>query len=259
MRNARIAASKPTAKAYARTAGSTGRRVDERLILFEASRPQDETPTPKPIQVGTFSRGAAAAAIGAIVGGLLYCGMLWVLQYLPFRLLGLAAFSVIGACPGIGMAWVHEDDDGTLAGIVSGAFSIVSVLLGVYFFWVLLLPGVIKNHIEKYAPFEIRVSVVAAKIAEERITDEDLDPTMSDVEADDFINDVEAYVQNLPRSEVTDKWQEIMRTDENLNESLVNEIYKHVPLSRVFGVFEGLAMLIGFFAAYRVGSKGLVG
>lgn len=74
-------------------------------------------------QSASLARGAIFSAIGAAVGAAVWVGVAIGTGYE----IGWIAWG-LGFAAGVGMAFGHEDDDGTTAGIVAGGVSIVGIL-----------------------------------------------------------------------------------------------------------------------------------
>jgi hypothetical protein len=76
----------------------------------------------------SFGRGVLCSAIGALIGAGVWAGIAIALRVeVGYVAIGL------GALAGLGMAFGHEDKDGTLAGITAAAISIVGILAAKFF------------------------------------------------------------------------------------------------------------------------------
>lgn len=88
---------------------------------------EDDSPASKgkavATQTASLARGAVFSAIGAVVGAAVWVGVAIAADVQ----LGWIAWG-LGFAAGVGMAFGHEDDDGTMAGIVAAGISILGIL-----------------------------------------------------------------------------------------------------------------------------------
>jgi len=76
----------------------------------------------------SLARGALFSAIGAAIGAAVWVGVVVVTDYE----IGWIAWG-LGAAAGAGMAMGHEDDDGTMAGIIAAGISILGIVAAKFF------------------------------------------------------------------------------------------------------------------------------
>lgn len=93
----------------------------------------DDEPAQKSSALGataSFGRGALFSAIGALIGAGIWAGVAIGTGYE----IGWIAWG-LGGLAGLGMAYGHEDNDGTAAGITAAGISIVGILAAKFFIY----------------------------------------------------------------------------------------------------------------------------
>lgn len=99
--------------------------------LSTAKGDADDEPAKKSSAIATsasFGRGALFSAIGAIIGAGIWAGVAIATGYE----IGWIAWG-LGGLAGLGMAYGHEDNDGTMAGITAAGISILGILAAKFF------------------------------------------------------------------------------------------------------------------------------
>jgi len=178
-------------------------------------------------------RGTLFSFIGAMLGA-----VIWALfTYFTFWELGYIAWG-LGGMAGLGMALGHDDDDGTIAGIIAACMSLVGIVAAKILIVVfVLLPalGELFAEMEREALKEQAQAQVAAVDNEEVDADAVVAGDAQDAAADDVVDD-----------------NPVDAVEEELDEDATG--FLGLLIASMFTPIDGIFILLAFFTAYKVGS-----
>lgn len=204
---------------------------------------------------GSLLRGTIFSLIGSLLGG-----AIWVVVALFLGLqIGWLAWGM-GGMAGAGMALGHEDDDGTMAGIIAAGCAIAGLLAAkaFIFFWV-LMPLINSFTDPELFQAEIDEEVVATTLMQEEfakqgVNEEELGEEAWDKAYDAAFQKIEAmsddeYQAVVDRATQASEEQGVRREatiDDNLPKPSFFEV--------MFGPIDGLFILLAVGTAYSLGS-----
>jgi predicted Zn finger-like uncharacterized protein len=169
------------------------------------------------------------AMLGAIVWALFTYFTMWELGYIAWGLGGLA---------GLGMALGHDDEDGTIAGIIAACMSLVGIVAAKILIIVfVILPAV--AHLFAEAERDALEEQGQAQVA--AVDDEELEPDANLAE-DAQLAAADDVGDDTPLDDA----------DAELDEDATGFIGR--LFASMFSPIDGIFILLAFFTAYKVGS-----
>ena len=192
---------------------------------------------------GSFLRGLIMSIVGALIGALLWYGVVIATDYE----LGLIAWGV-GILAGLGMLLGYRETD-DLGGITAAFVALAAIFAAKGFMWLSISGNAVID-----VP-ELRRELLAGAIAEQKLkrrrtNTDNIELTAEYVEAS-------AQVRNLTDSEVSRRLAKQNPESELLIEMLLSEVT--VSYWDLFDPYDGIFTLLAFFTAYKVGARGIGG
>jgi len=233
--------------------------------------------------MGSLLRGSLFSFLGAMLGAIIWA----VLAYLTHRSFGIVAWG-LGGLAGFGMALGHDDDDGTLAGIIAGCMSILGVVAAKVFIVIILLAALASAIVAELPVgadgqgidmLELQRTALASSMTVKKLeaAGEDLD-SLDEERFDQEFEIAKAEVAKLSQEEIEKRLQELdaeVETAEGFvggdeafaDETLANEDESALDededdegpsigalIGSLFRPMDGVWILLAFFTAYKVGS-----
>jgi transcription elongation factor Elf1 len=259
-----------------------GRRV------VEHGEQEDEEP--KRSKLGTAAsllRGTIFSFLGAMLGAVAWA----VLAYFTLHEFWFMAWA-LGGLAGIGMALGHEDDDGTIAGIIAAFMSLVGIVAAKVCIIVIFIAAFVSSAVneleiadEAGGAVEFQRSALAMAMAMKDLEAQGI--TMADVDKNQFeaaVKKAKQEVAQLPAEEIEARLESLAaehglegeleevgdeaaepgdavqvadrkpEDDVESSEGHEEEVTFGSLLGELFGPVDGIFILLAFFTAYKVGS-----
>jgi hypothetical protein len=115
-------------------------------------------------------RGTVFSFLGAMLGALIWALFtyftMWELGYIAWGLGGLA---------GLGMALGHEDEDGTIAGIIAAVMSLVGIVAAKILIIVIFVAAFVGNVVQEADPVQMKRMLLTPSVAGEKLKAKGID------------------------------------------------------------------------------------
>ena len=217
----------------------------------------------------TLLRGTIFSLIGAMLGA-----FVWVVVALFFGLsIGWIAWG-LGALAGVGMSLGHEDDDGTVAGIIAGVCALFGLLAakGVIF-GIVMLPLLMTDFVESGAVWEVDensdMEFVRAGLANHLMTEqlggvdaiEEMDDETYVQLSEEALQQAEDRVAAMSDEEVVVAFNEQQQRVLSDLREMEDEYKKEAGIgdapgffATMFGPIDGIFILLALATAFKIGS-----
>jgi len=125
--------------------------------------------------IGTLIRGTALSVVFTLIGATIWA----IVAYFTDREFGIIAWGM-GGMAGLGMALGHDDDDGTLAGIIAAFVSLFGIIAAKVLIIVVVVAAAVAGAMGEGAldldPAELQREILATRIASESIEEQGIQP-----------------------------------------------------------------------------------
>lgn len=183
---------------------------------IEGAEPQKSKVRKVAGAAGSLLRGTLFSFIGAMLGAVLWGGI----AYLTDWSFGILAWA-LGGMAGYGMALGHEDNDGTLAGIIAACMSLVGIVAAKILIIILVIGAIVGEAVNEFDaaenldPLAELRDEVATELADQKLRAKGLDPEEVTLEQwDESYNLATADVKNLDEAALNTKLAEIEKAHE---------------------------------------------
>ncbi len=226
-------------------------------------------------------RGTVFSFLGAMLGALIWALFtyftMWELSYIAIGLGGLAGF---------GMALGHDDEDGTIAGIIAAFMSLVGIVAAKILIIVIFVAAFVGNVVQEADPVEMKRMLLTPSVAGEKLkakgidlekaSDEQWEQAEQEAEAElAKLTDEQLDAQIEALSDEPDADKDDAGVDEQIAEArdaddgtgavadadMADELADDdqpgaigLFFKLMFSPIDGIFILLAFFTAYSVGS-----
>ncbi len=252
---------------------------DKRTGKVRAIKAAKDDGRPGSSGVASLLRGTCFSLMGAMLGAVIWA----VVAYLTERQFGIIAWA-LGGLAGAGMAFGHEDDDGTTAGIIAAFVSLGGIVGAKILIVVIVVAAAMANQradFEAINPADVQRTVLAVQMAGESVKGQGIDlANATDDQWRQASAAARAEVDKMSQDEVTArlaKYQEAQEAAEaeEAKKPRLQEVDQPADVPDIaqppdggqenpgpvalffklmFSPIDGLFILLAFFTAYRVGS-----
>ncbi len=215
------------------------------------------------------------AMLGAVIWALFTYFTMWELGYIAWGLGGLA---------GLGMALGHDDEDGTIAGIIAAFMSLVGIVAAKILIIVIFVAAFMGEVVQEADPVQMKRMLLTPAVAGEKLKAKGIDlEEASDEQWEQAEQEAEAEVAKLsdqeldariealsdePDEDAADGDEQIAEgedADDDAravpNANLADELAEDdepgaigMFFKLMFSPIDGIFILLAFFTAYSVGS-----
>jgi hypothetical protein len=226
-------------------------------------------------------RGTIFSFIGAMLGAVIWA----VFMYFTMLQSSYIAWG-LGGLAGLGMALGHDDDDGTIAGIIAAFMSLVGIVAAKIFFVVIIIAVFVGDVVQEADPVEMKRMLLTPSVAGEKLKAKGIDlEEASDEQWEQAEQDAEAELAKLTDeqldariealSDEPDADEDDAGADKQIadaqdaaddagavaNVDLADELAEDDEPGAIgmffkimFSPIDGIFILLAFFTAYSVGS-----
>jgi len=187
------------------------KRTGQRRSFTRVAPEDSEGTSKKPGKIrfaSSLLRGTICSFIAAMVGAAIWA----VLAYLMRREFGFFAWA-LGGLTGAGMAIAHDDDDGTVAGIIAGCMSIVGIIASKIMI-VAILIGVIVAGVanELKDPQKLERSLLAMNLVEGKLKAKGINvENATDAQTETAMEEAQREVEKLSDAEVKARLEQLAK------------------------------------------------
>ena len=239
-----------------------------------ASRAKPSKGRTKLGSAASLLRGTLFSFIGAMLGALAWA----VFTYFTMRQSSYIAWG-LGGLAGLGMALGHDDDDGTVAGVIAAFMSLVGIVAAKILIIVIFVAAFVGKVAQEADPVEMKRMLLAPGVAGEKLTqhgieldkatDEQWEKAQAEAEAELAKlgdEELDARLEALSNEEAD---EDVVAVDGQVaevdDESADADLAKGIAMDErpgaigrffklMFSPIDGLFILLAFFTAYSVGS-----
>jgi hypothetical protein len=266
----------------------TGTKHATKRVLDSASDVQKPAKRTKIRSAASLLRGTLFSFLGAMLGAIIWA----VFAYFTGFELGYIAWG-LGGLAGLGMAYGHDDDDGTFAGIIAAFMSLVGIVAAKVFIIVIVIAAIVSQAARGLDSPEFKRAALASQIASEKLLAQGVvDETANEKQFEKALADARVEVAKLSEEECNarlaklsaeldaaeigedagekappdaagakgnDAMEEPPVVEENADEP--RDVAIEDPpnpagefFKLMFSPIDGLFILLAFFTAYKIGS-----